>query len=222
MLDHHIQRTIVYQLALANAQRFNELKPDLVENKLFTYHLKKVIARGYVRKNDEALYELTSEGRRLGVSVLKTQQDISDRAHSILFLVIRRASDGAFLLYKRLNHPLKDQIGFMHSVPVPDATVSESAAELVRRRTGLECEFTFLGSGYFRMFKESALESFTHFSLLVCEDAKGELMDSYKHAEYFWQSKPDFSGQSMLPNMQLLGELYEAGEPFFAEETFQL
>jgi len=222
MLDHHIQRTIVYQLALANAQRFSELKPDLVESKLFTYHLKKVMAQGYVHKNDDALYELTPEGRRLGVSVLKTQQDVSDRAHSILFLVIRRASDGAFLLYKRLNHPLKDQVGFMHSVPVPGATVFKSAPELVQRRTGLECAFTFLGSGYFRMFKESELESFTHFTLLVCEDAKGELISSYKHAEYFWQSTPDFSAGNMLPNMQLLGELYEAGELFFVEETFQL
>lgn len=222
MLDHHIQRTIVYQLALANAQRFSELKPDDIESKLFTYHLKKVVGQGYVTKDSEGLYELTPEGRRLGVSVLKSQQDISDRAHSILFLVIRRASDGAYLLYKRLNHPLKDRVGFMHSVPVPETEVADSAAELVKRRTGLTCSFSVLGNGYFRMFKEQALESFTHFTLLVCEDAEGELIGSYKHAEYFWQTNPDFNDKSMLPNMPILVENYERGKPFFVEKTFIL
>ena len=73
MLDHHIQRTIVYTLAFAESMRFGELKPDELDNKLFNYHLKKVIAAGYVAKNDEGLYTLTSEGKRVGKGALKKQ-----------------------------------------------------------------------------------------------------------------------------------------------------
>ena len=46
MLDHHIQRQIVYQLAFVDSLRFGELKPDDLDNKLFTYHLKKVVSAG--------------------------------------------------------------------------------------------------------------------------------------------------------------------------------
>lgn len=222
MLDHHLQREIVYQLALAASLRFSDLKPDDVENKLFTYHLKKVISAGYVLKNEAGEYELTPEGKRLGVSVLETKVDDCTRAHSMLFLVIRRKSDGAYLLYKRLNHPLKDMVGFMHSVPVADVDISTSAADLVQRRTGVTCSFKPLGGGYFRIFKDDDLESFTHFTLLVSEDAEGELTPSYKHAEYFWQQDPDFSSNEMIPNMQTLADLYQKGEPFFVEKRLTL
>ena len=98
MLDHHIQRTIVYTIAFAEGMRFGGLKPDELDNKRFNYHLKKVIAAGYVAKNDEGLYTLTSEGKRVGKGALKKQSRLIDRAYSILLLCVRRESDGAWLL----------------------------------------------------------------------------------------------------------------------------
>jgi hypothetical protein len=46
MLDHHIQKSIVYDLAFAESLRFSDLKPPELENKAFTYHLKKVMKAG--------------------------------------------------------------------------------------------------------------------------------------------------------------------------------
>lgn len=222
MLDHHLQRGIVYRLALEDNLRFSEIKPETIENKLFTYHLKKVVSAGYVSKNDDGRYSLTAEGRRLGIRVLSDFQTLADRAHSVLFLVIRRKSDNAWLLYRRKIQPLVNRVGFMHVTPSPDESVIETASKLCKERTGLSCEFKPLGNGYFRMFSGEELESFTHFTMLVCEEAVGELKQGNEYSEYFWEDAPDFSDSSMLPNMLSLVEKYEAGEQFFLEETLQI
>ena len=212
----------MYRLALSHALRFSELKPDEIENKLFTYHLKKTIAAGYVQKDADGLYSLTPEGRRLGTRVMESPQELIDKADSVLFLVIRRKADGAWLLYKRRTHPLIDRVGFMHASPLLELTAPEAAKLACRQKTGLECEFSVLGSGYFRVFEEGELESFTNFTLLVCEDANGELSVQDELAGYFWQVDPDFSDEMMLPNMPELVEHYRKGELFFIERQLQI
>lgn len=219
MLDHHLQRSIVYRLALSHELHFSDLKPDTIDNKLFTYHLHKVEKTGLVSKNKAGLYSLTPEGRRLGVRVLQSQKALIDQPESVLFLVIRGKSDGAHLLYKRKVHPLIDRVGFMHTTPNATEDTTKTAKKACKYITGLDCTFSVLGGGYFRVYEEDNLESFTHFSLLVCEDAKGELVQNDDYADYYWEESPDFSHKSMLPNMPTLADLYKAGKLFFVEKT---
>ena len=222
MLDHHLQRSIVYRLALAHGLRFSELKPDTIDNKLFTYHLKKVVSAGYVAKTADGLYELTPEGRRLGIRVLDKQQALIDRAESVLFLVIRRKRDGAWLFYRRKVHPLIDKVGFMHCTPnaLEDSTVT--AHNACKEMTGLDCQFTALGGGYFRVYEGENLESFTNFTLLACEDAQGELVQNDEYAHYYWDEQPDFADPTMLPDMPTLADAYGSGGNFFIEQTLHI
>ncbi|MCA9330855.1 hypothetical protein KC957_02310 [Candidatus Saccharibacteria bacterium] len=222
MLEHHIQRAIVYRLALTPSLKFSELKPGTIENKLFTYHLKKVVVAGLVEKSDDGQYALTPQGRLLGVHVLERTEAMADRAYSVLFLVIRRKSDGAWLLYKRGSHPLYGRVGFMHATPNAHESSLETAKRTCREHTGMDATFTALGSGFFRVFEDDKLESFTNFTLLICEDAVGELRSDDELAEYFWAETIDQERPSLLPNMPTLIELYEAGEPFFVEKTLHV
>lgn len=222
MLEHHIQRAIVYRLALAPSLRFSELQPDDIENKLFTYHLKKVMSAGLVAKNEVGEYTLTAEGRRLGLRALDKQADFLNEPDSVLFLVVRRASDNAWLLYRRRVHPLRGGVGFMHAKPSLNEPSEQVAANVLRAQTGLDGTFRALGGGMFRVLTTgSEPESFTHFVLLVCEDAAGELHVADQLADYFWESTPDFTAANMLPNMTVLVELYQAGQPFYIEQTLQ-
>lgn len=221
MLDHHFQRTIIYKLAFAPSLRFSELKPGDIENKLFTYHLKKVVNSGYVDKRQDGSYELTPEGRRVGMRVVDARHSLADRAESVLFLVIRRKDDGAWLLYKRATHPLLGKVGFMHAIPTTDETTTETASRICQQKTGLTSSFRQLGGGYFRVFNSGELESFTHFELLTCEDAWGELSQADALAQYDWYQKPDFNAAEMLPNMSILHDLYKANKPFYIEERLE-
>lgn len=222
ILDHHIQKSIVYSLVVEEPLKFSQLKPAEIESKLFTYHLKKAITAGYIKKDESGLYSLTPEGRRLGSRVLKQEKAYINQPHSVLFLVIRRKSDGAWLLYERNVQPLKGLVGFMHCIPEPEVSILETASRICKEKTNLTCNFKSLGGGYFRTFKNKELESFTHFSLLICDDATGELMVEHERADYSWQLEPNFNDPKMLPNMPTLIEFYNKQQPFFIEKDFKL
>jgi hypothetical protein len=222
MLDHHIQRAIVYKLAFTPSLRFGELKPDDLDNKLFTYHLKKVVTAGYVEKNEDGEYLLTAEGRRIGKGAFDSDSRLLDRAYSTLLLAIRRKSDGAWLLYRRRTYPMINMTGFMHAQPVADMTAEEAARSVCAAQTGLVGDFHVHGHGYFRVYRDTELESFTHFTLLVCNDTEGELMQNSELADYYWDVTPDFGATGMLPNMQTLHTMTQSPPGTFVEATFHL
>lgn len=202
MLDHYIQRTIVYELAFTDSLRFGELQPDGIENKLFDYHLKKVVAAGLVKKTIDGRYTLTSEGRRIGKGALKNQKRLVDRAYSIILMAVRRKSDGAWLLYRRTNHPLIGLVGLMQAQPIATETVQQTARRACKDNTGLICDFSVHGHGYFKFFKADELESYIHFTLMVCDSVDGDINTG--NSGYFWDSNPDSESSEMLPTMKAL------------------
>ena len=223
MLDHHVQRAIVYRLAFSEGLRFGQLKPDTLENKLFDYHLKKVVLAGYAMKGNGGLYTLTPEGRRLGIRALDKQQALADYAESVLFLIIRRASDGAWLFYKRGTHPMLGYSGFMHASPNAQEDSTTTAGKICLEQTGLTGSFTALGGGYSRIFNTSGeLQSFTNFTLLVCDDVTGELSGEDAFADYRWELSPDFTSTQLFPSTSMLYERYLAGKAFFVEQSFTI
>jgi hypothetical protein len=221
MLDHHIQKAIVYHLAFADQMRFGELKPDDVDNKLFTYHLKKVIAAGLVAKTPAGSYTLTPHGKRVGKGALKKDTRMIDRAYSILLLAVRRSPGGEWLLYKRQTQPLLGLTGFMQAQPVADADASRTAHQACLEQTGLAADFRVHGHGYFRIYRQQQLESFIHFTLLLSDVAAAELPQTAAANGYFFAKRPDFAGPDMLPNMQTLHKMCEAPAGSFVEATFE-
>ena len=222
MLDHHIQKSIVYDLAFAESLRFSDLKPDELENKAFTYHLKKVISAGLVEKLENGSYALTMKGRRVGKGALKKESRLLDRAYSILLLAVRNIEDDSWLLYKRQTQPLLGLTGFMQAQPVAETDARSTAQQTCFEQTGLRAEFAVQGHGYFRVYRHAELESFIHFTLLLARDPTGELQKTAEQAGYFWQTAPDFSGAGMLPNMQTLHKMCLDEPGSFVEATFEL
>ena len=221
MLDHYIQKNIVYALATAESLRFSELKPDDLENKLFDYHLKKVIASGLVEKLESGEYALSPLGRRVGKDLILKSSQLIDRAHSILFLVIRRPEDGAWLLGRRKIHPLFDRIGFMDAKPQAHESILLTAHDATLEKTGLDCEFTVRGSGYLRMYDGDETESFTHFTVLECHQLSGELTQGDELADYDWYPEVDLNAEDLLPTVQLIADQLTGDALFFVEKTLR-
>lgn len=221
MIDHHLQREIVYKLSQADSLRFSDLKPDDIENKLFDYHLKKVMSARYVTKDDAGMYVLTPLGRRVGKDALRKDEILIDRAYSVLFLAVRRAEDNAWLLCRRKTHPLLHRVGFVHAQPELGVSVFATAQQTLANKTGLQADFAVRGSGYLRMYEHDNLESFTNFTLLEATQATGELEQLDELAEYYWQKAPDFTDPALLPSISMFAEQLAKPGLFFVEKTFK-
>jgi ADP-ribose pyrophosphatase YjhB (NUDIX family) len=218
MLDHHIQRQIVTRLKSADALSFTDLKPDELDNKLFTYHLKATVREQFVEKTPDGYYRLTPAGQKLWKRMSEGPQVVSLRAFSVLYIAVHHAKHG-WLLYRRHNHPLKNKIGFMHALPNSDKTAMERAEEELLAKTGLHGTCTVIGSGFFRTVNDTSLESFVNFTMLLCEDAEGELEAHDTDAEYFWSRTLSIVEPDILPNMPALIEAMSTGMyPFYIDK----
>src|SRR3954470_18798682 len=100
MLEHHLQKEILHALVLCDSARFAELKPHGVDGNIFTYHLQQLIKQKYVSKTAEGSYQLTSAGKRLGVTSELNAQERLEEAHPVIFLVVREGN--RWLLRRRL------------------------------------------------------------------------------------------------------------------------
>ena len=220
MLEHHIQKAIVYKLAFAPSLRFSKLKPDELDNKLFSYHLKQVVNSGLVKKDGEGSYSLTAEGRRVGAGVLDKQAATLARAHSVLFLIVRRKNDKAWLMFKRKTHPLFGGVGLMHVNPKAGENVFKTAKNKLLTKTNLNAKFKYLGSGYFTFYKDGELESFTHFTVLSAEDSTGEFKSKSDKGEYFWVADLSEIKKELLPTADAILQQYQSGKQFFIEQVF--
>ena len=219
MIEHHIQRKIIKKLAFSDGLRFSELKPDDLENKLFDYHLKKVVKAGLVDKHN-TVYKLSPEGKRVGLHIAEANSGFADEPQSVLFLAVRRGD--TWLLYERKTQPVLGLQGFMHTRANSSMSIVRSAEQALTEKTGLEGTFKVSGSGYFRIYKSNQLESFTNFTLLFCDNAEGDLQQKDELAQYSWVHDPDFSARTMLPNMKLLVEALQHGTHFFIDERIDI
>jgi hypothetical protein len=149
-------------------------------------------------------------------------EKVALRAFSVLYLIIH-SKDNGWLLYKRRTHPFKDRVAYMHALPNASESAVETASQWALQKTGLSCLFTPIGSGYFRTYRGDALDGFVHFTALFCDDPHGTLEPNDSSAEYFWDTAPDYTNSSMLPNMPRLHEAVASGGwPFYIDAEVHL
>lgn len=106
-IQHHIQRHIISVLMYKKYARFSEMRPPKVDTNLYSYHLKLLQKRGFVKHADEG-YTLDKLGilyiDRVTTSTLK----IRTQPKIIVMLVVQN-SDGDLLLFKRGRQPFTGQ-----------------------------------------------------------------------------------------------------------------
>ena len=100
VVDHHIQTSILSMLMQEGPNTFSKIKPGDIENSLFMYHMRKLVSRGLVEKQDGD-FTLTPEGARwLNKTGLKADP-IQEPRCIVQFLVINK---DMILISERLDH----------------------------------------------------------------------------------------------------------------------
>lgn len=99
-IDHHIQSSILGVLMHKGPRSFSSLKPDDLENSLFMYHMRKLIARGIVEKRD-GHFVLTAEGVRWINKTGVEHKMIEGPRCLVQFIIIK---DNKILISERLDH----------------------------------------------------------------------------------------------------------------------
>ena len=110
MESHPIQKHVLRLLSAEHELPYVRLKPDRIEGNQFTYHLHKLVRRGYLEKHGR-LYSLTTKGVQYTTSL--NFEFFSERIQpKIVTLIVCKNKRREFLLYVRGKRPFLGMVGF--------------------------------------------------------------------------------------------------------------
>lgn len=136
-IEHHIQKHIISVLMHQKYARFRDMRPAKIDTNLYSYHLKLLQKRGFVRKATEG-YTLDTKGLLFVDRVSTKSLNIRTQPKIITMLVLQNP-DGDVLLYQRRRQPYTDQwtlpYGKLH---IEDATILAAAQREAREKLAIE------------------------------------------------------------------------------------
>jgi 8-oxo-dGTP pyrophosphatase MutT (NUDIX family) len=189
----HVQNLILAQILKGNALRYSEIKPKDVDNDLFNYHLKFLLDKKYIKKEND-LYYLTDFGKKYVLHLNSAGQLQEYFKISVVPILLRRV-DGKIqiLLQKRLRHPFYGDILFGVSGKVqPGEKVEDAAKRKLSEETGLESEFKFWGvHRKIRYDSRNQLIEDTLYHVCYSFECSGDLITSNDHGVHFWYDLND-------------------------------
>ncbi|HUB94014.1 MAG TPA: NUDIX domain-containing protein [Verrucomicrobiae bacterium] len=128
IVEHYIQRNILRSLSRAGQLTFSQLRPDGIENGIFSYHLKQLVRDELVAREGDK-YTLTADGIRYVSRATRTNIDVLPQPKLFCLLLIENES-GEFILHRRNAQP------FLGSYTFPGGAVffGENLKGLVDRQ----------------------------------------------------------------------------------------
>ena len=141
VLDHYVQRLIFSELAAAQTVRFSELRPEGVESNLFTYHLQKMVAAGYVEKTGQGEYCLSTEGKKMATSFSFDENNLVSKPTALSILAVYDRQGRGPLAYRRKRQPYFEKIS-LPSGKIHQGELSKTAAarELQEKLGYADCD----------------------------------------------------------------------------------
>lgn len=108
MPNHHIEQSILRQLAYSGRASFSQLKPDDIMNNAFDYHLKALIRDKLVAKND-GNYQLTAAGLEY-IDKLSFKTGKPRSQPKLVAILALQNSRGQWLMAERKVEPYLGQL----------------------------------------------------------------------------------------------------------------
>lgn len=141
---HPAQTSALHVLRQATTARFSDmLRQTTLSSDTFKFHVRKLTALGYISKNNDGAYELTTRGKEFANRLdEKTGLQIEQPKASILLLG-RSIVDGVtyYLAHKRTREPYRDWWGIASAPVLRGVPLAESAAREFRKQTGIDATF---------------------------------------------------------------------------------
>ncbi len=190
MKENEIREKILSILIHNKKTTFSDLWDKSIPSNKFTYHLNQLIEEGYVKKDKDQKYHLTTKGKTLESSLDGETGKKRQRPFVAVLLVVR--DKGKYLLYHRKKEPFYDFYGLPGAkVEIGEDIVSCAKRELLEE-TGLEGDCKINSVFNFRIKENNELLShFTQFVVLF-DNPKGELVKENREGSYTFVNKSEF------------------------------
>jgi ADP-ribose pyrophosphatase YjhB (NUDIX family) len=157
IVKHTIDRHILGVLLGREFARFSDMRPPRVDTNLYSYHLKTMLADGWLKKTDSG-YTLTAKGLayvdRVSASTVSVR-----RQPKIITMLLVQNSDGEVLMMKRQKQPYIDTwtlpYGKLH---IDDESIIAAAKREAQEKLNyIPSTSRHAGDCYIRVYEDSEI-----------------------------------------------------------------
>lgn len=215
---HSIQKHILKKLSQSKVVRYADLKPSRIEGNQFTYHLKALMSREFVKKQ-AAGYSLTTKGLHY-VTQVNFEYFFVRAQPKIVTLVVCKNKQNEYLLYTRSKQPFLGQVGFPYGKVHLGESVLSAASRELEEKTGYQATLVHKGIAYL-LVTDTEGEVITHMlcHIFFAENPKGELRTPSPFGKVHWATEPDMRKENIMPGvLDALRIATHTGEGLMFEE----
>jgi ADP-ribose pyrophosphatase YjhB (NUDIX family) len=217
---HDCQLKILDGLLFTKQARYSQLKPVLMENSQFVFHLKKLITLGLVKKISSK-YTLTPKGKeqanRIFTKTLKIEPQMKV---TTVICAFKEGKEKSFLLYKRLKNPFYSCLGFPTEKPNWGETIAAAAKRGLKEEASLNGQPQLFAIRHYLVYSEKGkLLEDKHMHAFFFKNPRGKLQGNIE-GNFFWVKEDKLKEEITRP-LEEFWEFYEALKTFKGEITFK-
>lgn len=134
---HFIQRRIITTLAKSAPLRFSQLMPPGMPNNTFSYHLKKLLEKEYIRLEADGYHATRKALKTVHFEQAQGARKIGPRTISMIYITNKK---NQVLLVKRNNQPFKNLYGIPSGLIHHNETLQEAARRELFEKTTIEIQ----------------------------------------------------------------------------------
>lgn len=141
---HPVQMQIIRELTFSPSIKFSELNVKDLESDKFSYHIRKLLNDGLIKKDKSDKYSLTNKGKLYSSHMDTNTNTIEKQPKSSVLVIVHKKNKqkNSLLIHTRTKEPYYNYSGFLSGKIRYGETLEEAALRELEEETGL------LGSGY--------------------------------------------------------------------------
>lgn len=214
--SHPIQTHILTVLSKQKHARFRDLRPDLTDTNLCSYHLKILVNRGLVVKSDEG-YTLSQKGM---FELYDLSQVDASRQPNVATIFVIQNGEGDILLQRRTEQPYLDGWSLPQGIILSsDALLQDAVARVARSLAGsTPLRFDYAGDAYIRFISDKSVLSSTLFH--VFRAYSDEIVETESR---MWARPHKLTQYGVMPGTEeIMTRTFFRDAMFFEEFTIDL
>lgn len=217
---HPAQTQILRELLFVPSARFADLqKLTALSSDHVKFHIARLVEVGYVNKNSDGLYALTTAGKEYA-NKLDTDRNLIERQpKSAVILVLEH--EGRLLVQERLKHPYYGFWGFPGGKIRWGETIMEAAARELEEETGLTAELTFRGV-YHELTKSKETGEVLEdkiFQIVFGKHPQGELIEQFDGGRNAWLRLDEIKAKGKIYKSFDVEYEFGIGKEVFSEQV---
>lgn len=197
---HFIQKHILRLLSQYPSRRYSELQLHRVESNKFTYHLKKLMSGGYIKKAG-VQYKLTTKGIHYCTRVNFDEHFVRIQP-KVATLIVCKNEHAEFLMYQRATQPFLGMIGFPYGKVHLGESVKEAAEREIVEKTGITATLEQKGITYLLVTDERG-EVIEHMlcHVFIGINPKGTVENNPELDHVLWMNKSKITKSNSMPGV---------------------